>query len=135
FYVQYAHARGRSVLRQAKTVMPDLDISAAALAAASLDLLEDEGERALLKMIAQYPRQVEAAAAVHEPHRIAFYLHDLASSFHSHWNRGKDQPELRFVNEERRDSTSARLALVLSLTGVLASGLSILGVSAPEEMR
>ncbi|MDB5595292.1 MAG: arginine--tRNA ligase [Hyphomicrobiales bacterium] len=135
FYVQYAHARGRSVLRQAKAVLPDLDVSAQALAGASLDLLEDEGERALLKLIAQYPRQVEAAAAVHEPHRIAFYLHDLASSFHSHWNRGKDTPQLRFVNEERRDLTSARLALVLSLTGVLASGLSILGVSAPEEMR
>ncbi|MDO9442216.1 MAG: DALR anticodon-binding domain-containing protein, partial [Beijerinckiaceae bacterium] len=67
--------------------------------------------------------------------RIAFYLHDLASLFHSHWNRGKDNAQLRFVNEERRDLSRARLALVLSLTNVLSSGLSILGVSAPDEMR
>ncbi len=135
FYVQYAHARGRSVLRQAKAAFPDLDVSAESLAAASLDLLADEGEKAIVKLISQYPRQVEAAASAHEPHRIAFYVHELASAFHSHWNRGKDHPELRFVNEENRDLTKARLALVSSLTGVLASGLGILGVRAPEEMR
>ena len=135
FYVQYAHARGKSVLRQAAAAFPGMETTSAALADAKLDLLEDEGEKALLKMIAQYPRQIEAAAAAHEPHRIAFYLHDLASAFHSHWNRGKDNAQLRFVNEERRDLSRARLALVLSLTGVLSSGLSILGVSAPEEMR
>ena len=135
FYVQYAHARGKSVLRQAKAAFPDLDASAAALSQADLALLTDEGETGLAKLIAQYPRQIEAAAAAHEPHRVAFYLHDLASALHSHWNRGKDQPHLRFVNEERRDLTSARLALVASLTGVLASGLGVLGVSAPDEMR
>jgi arginyl-tRNA synthetase len=135
FYVQYAHARGRSVLRQARAVFPDIDLSDASLAAAAVDLLEDEGELALIKLIAQYPRQIEAAAAAHEPHRVAFFIHDLASACHSHWNRGKDQPQLRFVNEERRDLTCARLALVRSLTLVLASGLAILGVSAPEEMR
>jgi arginyl-tRNA synthetase len=97
--------------------------------------LADEGEKGIVKLIAQYPRQVEAAAAAHEPHRIAFYLHDLASALHSHWNRGKDHHELRFVNEENRELSKARLALVLSLTGVLASGLGILGVRAPEEMR
>ena len=80
-------------------------------------------------------RPIEAAALAHEPHRIAFYLHDLASAFHSHWNRGKDHPYLRFVNEERRDLSVARLGLVFSLTSVLASGLRILGVSAPDEMR
>jgi len=135
FYVQYAHARGRSVLRQAASVFPDLDLSAKALAGAPLEALSDEGELALLKLIAQYPRQIEAAAAAHEPHRIAFYLHDLAAAFHSHWNKGKDQPYLRFVNEERRDLSRARLGLVFSLTSVLASGLGVLGVDAPEEMR
>ena len=135
FYVQYAYARGCSVLRQAVATLPDLDASSESLAGAALDLLVDDGEKNILKLIAQYPRQVEAAAAAHEPHRIAFYLHDLASAFHSHWNRGKDHPELRFVNEENTQLTKARLALVVSLTGVLASGLGILGVRAPEEMR
>jgi len=135
FYVQYAHARACSVLKQAKKAFPDFDASAAALAGAHLDLLTDEGEGALLRLIAQYPRQIEAAAAAHEPHRIAFYVHELATAFHSHWNRGKDQPHLRFVNEETRYLTEARVALVVCLTRVLASGLAILGVSAPEEMR
>ena len=135
FYVQYAHARAHSIMRQACAAFPDLDLGAAALAQASLDLLSDEGEKGIAKLIAQYPRQIEAAASAHEPHRVAFYLHDVASAFHSHWNRGKDQPGLRFVNEENRELTRARLALVASLTSVLASGLRILGVSAPEEMR
>ena len=135
FYVQYANARGHSILRQARGAFPDLDLSAESLSASSLDLLSDEGEKAIAKLIAQYPRQIEAAAAAHEPHRVAFYLHDLASAFHSHWNRGKDHPGLRFVNEENRELTRARVALVVALTRVLASGLGILGVSAPEEMR
>ena len=135
FYVQYAHARGSSVLRQGKTIFPDLDTSPTALAAADLSLLADAGELQMIGLISQYPRQIEAAASAHEPHRIAFYLHELASAFHSHWNRGKDSPHLRFVNEERRDLSCARLALVSSFTTVLASGLAILGVSAPEEMR
>ena len=135
FYVQYAHARGRSVLRQAAGAFPGLETTAAALDQADLSLLTDEGEIGLMKLIAQYPRQIEAAGDAHEQHRIAYYLHDLASAFHSHWNRGKDSPQLRFVNEEQRNLTCARLALVVSLTAVLASGLGILGVSAPEEMR
>jgi len=135
FYVQYAHARCKSVIRQAKAAFPDLDTSAAALSSADFALLTDEGEAGLAKMIAQFPRQIDAAAAAHEPHRVAFYLHDLASSLHSHWNRGKDQPYLRFVNEERRDLTLARVAMVASLTRVFASGLGVLGVSAPDEMR
>lgn len=135
FYVQYAHARACSVLRQASKAFPDFDASAQALASAQFDLLTDEGEGALLRLIAQYPRQIEAAAAAHEPHRIAFYVHELATAFHSHWNKGKDQPHLRFVNEERRYLTEARVALVVCLTRVLASGLAILGVSAPDEMR
>jgi arginyl-tRNA synthetase len=135
FYVQYAHARAKSVLRQAVAAFPDLDVSCEALAAAPLDLLADEGELQLARVIAQYPRAIEAAAAAHEPHRVAFYLHELSSVFHAHWNRGKDQPQLRFVNSAHRELTSARVALVQSLTVVLGSGLRLLGVSAPDEMR
>ncbi|PWB91497.1 arginine--tRNA ligase [Methylocystis sp. MitZ-2018] len=135
FYVQYAHARGKSALRQALAAFPDIDLSAQSLAEANLALLADEGELALAKMIAQYPRVIEAAAAAHEPHRVAFYLHELSSVFHSHWNRGKDQPQLRFVKSEERELTIARVALVSSLTIVLGSGLRLLGVSAPDEMR
>jgi arginyl-tRNA synthetase len=135
FYVQYAHARGRSVLRQAKASIPDLDLSPVSLAGADLSLLEDESEQSILRIIAQYPRIIDQAAAAREPHRVAFYLHDVATSFHAHWNRGKDMPHLRFVNENRRELTNARLALAISVTIVLASGLALLGVSAPEEMR
>jgi arginyl-tRNA synthetase len=135
FYVQYAHARGNSIIRQALAAFPDLDTTPAALAAARLELLTDSSEIDLVKLIAQFPRQVEAASAAHEPHRIAFFLHDLAGAFHSQWNKGKDQPQLRFVNATSRDLTSARVGLVVSLTSVIASGLAILGVGAPIEMR
>jgi arginyl-tRNA synthetase len=135
FYVQYAHARGRSVLRQAHATFPDLDLSAHALAEADLSLLNDASEGAIVRLIAQFPRIVDQAAAAREPHRVAFYAHDLATSFHGHWNRGKDLPHLRFVNEINRDVTEARMALVISVTMVLATALSILGVNAPEEMR
>jgi arginyl-tRNA synthetase len=135
FYVQYAHARGKSVMRQAGTTFPGIDLSVSALARADLSLLIDPGEIRLMKLVAQYPRVIEAAATAHEPHRIAFFLHDLASDLHSHWTRGKDQPQLRFVNEERRDLTVARLALVAAVTSILAAGLAILGVHAPDEMR
>lgn len=135
FYVQYAHARAKSVLRQAEVAFPDADFSRAGLAAADLALLTDPGEGALIRAIALYPRAIEQAGIAHEPHRIAFYLHDLASLFHSHWNAGKDSPQLRFVNADLRDLSYARLSLVSSLTDVLGSGLAILGVSAPDEMR
>jgi arginyl-tRNA synthetase len=135
FYVQYAHARGKSALRQGQAAFPDADLSPAALAQANFGLLTDAGEIGLIKLLAQYPRVVEAAANSHEPHRVAFYVHDLASELHGHWTRGKDQPQLRFVNEDYRDLSIARLALVLAVTVVLASGLAILGVSAPDEMR
>ena len=135
FYVQYAHARAHSALRQALAAFPDIDLSPARLAASDLALLQDESEQALVKYLAQYPRVIESAATAHEPHRLAFYLQDLSASFHSHWNRGKDQPQLRFVNQDSRELTCARLALVTGLTKILASGLSVLGVGAPEEMR
>jgi arginyl-tRNA synthetase len=135
FYVQYAHARCASVFRQARHAFPEADFSPRSFADADLAALTDEGEIEILRLIAQYPRLIEAAAAAHEPHRIAFYLYDLASSFHSLWNKGKDLPQLRFVNQTDRQSTRARLALVHAVRCVLASGLAILGVAAPDEMR
>ncbi|MCB1384913.1 MAG: arginine--tRNA ligase [Nitratireductor sp.] len=135
FYVQYAHARCRSVLRQALAEMPEIDLSPAALMASDTALLTDQGELALIRKIAEYPRIIEQAALADEPHRIAFYLHELASELHSHWNRGKEMPELRFINPKNAKLTLARMALLQALSDVLASGLSIVGASAPEEMR
>ena len=139
FYVQYGHARGQSVFRNAREEMPDLPEAAPARAAllklAPLDRLSDPGEISLLRRIALYPRTIEAAAAAHEPHRIAFYLYELASEFHAHWTRGKDLPHLRFIIQNDRETTVARLAMVEGIVTVIASGLALLGVSAPEEMR
>jgi arginyl-tRNA synthetase len=136
FYVQYGHARRFSVLRQAREAMPDEDVSRdGLLRGADLSALTDPGEIEMMRLIAQYPRVLESAAAAHEPHRIAFYLYETASSLHSFWNKGKDLPQLRIVNPTDRKSTRARLALVEALGGVLASGLAVLGVSAPDEMR
>ncbi len=132
---QYAHARCYSVFRQVSREMPDLVTDSEALAAADFDLLNDEGELALIRKLAEFPRIVNAAAQTHEPHRVAFYLFDLASNFHSHWNRGKDHRELRFINPKTPELTLARLSLVEAIASVLASGLAIIGVSAPKEMR
>ena len=134
FYVQYAHARCHSILRQAREAF-GAAISAQEAGQADLTLLSDESESVLIKKIAQYPRLIEQAAAAHEPHRVAFFLYELASEFHAHWNRGKDAPHLRFVNQDNRKLTASRLALVYATMAVLASGLGILGVAAPEEMR
>jgi arginyl-tRNA synthetase len=139
FYVQYGHARGQSVFRNAREVVPDLPSDdaarAAMLAAAPLDRLDDTGELALMRRLALYPRLIEAAAVAHEPHRIAFYLYDLASDFHAQWNRGKDASHLRFIIQDDPQMTMARLALVHGVVTVLASGLGLLGVEAPDEMR
>lgn len=135
FYVQYAHARCASIFRQAREAFPDLDLSPATLSQADLSILTDEAEVGILKSIAAYPRTIEAAAAAHEPHRVAFFVHELASAFHSLWNKGKDSPQLRFVNQTDRKSTLARLAFVHAVRSVLASGLAVAGVAAPEEMR
>lgn len=135
FYVQYAHARCASIFRQAGEAFPGMNFRPESLEKADLSLLKDEAEMDLVHRIAQFPRMIEAAAEAHEPHRVAFYLYDLASAFHSLWNKGKDLPQLRFVNQTDKDSTLARLALVHALKGVLASGLAVLGVTAPDEMR
>ena len=135
FYVQYAHARTASIFRQAGGELPGLAKDPAALAAAPLERLDDPGEMALIRRLAEYPRVIEAAAEAREPHRVAFYLHDLAAEFHAQWNRGKELPHLRFISAREFDLTLARLALVHAIKLVLCSGLTMLGVSAPEEMR
>ena len=139
FYVQYGHARGHSVFRNAREVVPDLPQEAGARAAfladAPVERLTDPAELDLLRRLALYPRMIEAAALAHEPHRIAFYLYDLASEFHALWTRGRDLPYLRFIINNDADMTKARLALVQGVVSVLASGLAVLGVHAPDEMR
>jgi arginyl-tRNA synthetase len=139
FYVQYAHARAQSVFRNAREMLPRLPLDASAraamLAGAPIEKLAEAEEFALMKRIAQYPRTVEAAALAHEPHRIAFYLYDLASEFHALWTRGKDLPHLRFIIQNDPDLTLARLALIHGIAAVLVSGLDLLGVEAPAEMR
>jgi len=137
FYVQYANARIHSVLRNAAADdgLSGVDITDGALATADLGSLSDEAELGLIKHMLQYPRMIEAAAEAHEPHRVAFYLFELASSFHALWNKGKDHPELRFIVPEQRDVTLARLALIRATGYVIASGLEVLGVEPIEEMR
>ena len=135
FYVQYAHARAHSVLRNARETFPDLDPFGAEVANADASPLMDAGELDLMRWLAIYPRLVEQAARAHEPHRIAFYLHDLAQAFHSQWTRGNDSPQLRYIQAGDRLSTTARLALVRACAQVISSGLAILGVGAPLEMR
>ncbi len=135
FYVQYAHARTASVRRQAAEEVPALDLAPAALADADFGRLGDEGERALIRQMADWPRLLDAAARAREPHRVAYYLHDLASTFHAHWNRGKELPQLRFIKPEDLEVSRARLALVTAIGAVLRAGLEILGVEAPDEMH
>jgi len=139
FYVQYGHARAQSVFRNARAEMPGLPEAAAERARFLMDAplarLSDPGELSILRRIALYPRMIEAAAGAHEPHRIAFYLYELASEFHAHWTRGKDLPHLRFIIQNDPETTMARLALVQGVATVLASGLAVLGVEAPQEMR
>jgi arginyl-tRNA synthetase len=139
FYVQYAHARGQSIFRNAAEVLPDLppdDRSRAAfLTEAPIERLQDPAELALMRRLALYPRVVEGAALAHEPHRLAFYLYEMASEFHAFWTRGNDTPHLRFIIRDDPQVTLARLALVQGIVTVLASGLAVLGVGAPQEMR
>jgi arginyl-tRNA synthetase len=135
FYVQYAHARCRSVLRVAAGMFGDTAVTDAALAAVPPDSLTDASEMALIRRLAQWPRTVQAAAQVREPHRIAFFLYDLAADFHMLWNRGKDDTTLRFLQADQPADTLARLALVAATAVVIRSGLAVMGVTPVEEMR
>ena len=132
FYVQYAHARCRSVLRAAAA---QLDTSIEALVSAKLDSLDNPAELALIRRLVSWPRMVEAAAQAREPHRIAFFLYDLAGDFHMLWNRGRDDATLRFLQTDRPEETAARVALVAATALVIRSGLAVMGVEPVEEMR
>jgi len=135
YYVQYAHARCRSVQRQAAEMFDAAALTADALAAVPLDALDDEAELAMVRRLVQWPRVVEGAAQAREPHRIAFFLYDLAGDFHMLWNRGRDESILRFIQEGDRAGTLARLALVACVAIVIRSGLAVLGVTPVEELR
>jgi arginyl-tRNA synthetase len=135
WYVQYAIARCRAVRKKAAEAFPDHNMSGVALADATISCLTDEAELALIKSIAEWPRQVEAAAEAHEPHRIAFFLYDIASSFHGLWTKGNENPSLRFYIEDNENITMARQALVRGVETVIASGLGIFGIEPVEEMR
>src|SRR5690606_36065 len=134
FYVQYASARCHSVFRQAKEQLGVESFDRATMRAA-LHRLEDEGELALIRKLAEFPRLIESAAQAMEPHRIAFYLYDLASQFHQQWNRGTESDSLRFVKVNDQELTHARLGLVQAVCDVVGSGLALVGADAPVEMR
>jgi len=134
FYVQYAHARASSVMRHAAEELAGEDLSDAALAGADLALLGDPAELSLIRQLASWPRLVDSAAEAHEPHRIAFYLQELAAQFHLLWTKGRDEAQLRFIISGEPDLTRARLALVRGVAIVVASGLAVFGVTPAEEM-
>jgi arginyl-tRNA synthetase len=135
FYVQYAHARCRSVLRAAAETMGVGTTAPEALAEADLSSLNAEAELAVLRRLASWPRTVESAALAREPHRIAFFLYDLAADFHILWNKGRDDSTLRFLQADRPAESLARLALVAATAVVIRSGLAVMGVTPVEEMR
>lgn len=135
FYVQYAHARGCSVLRHAAEMFPGADLTDAGLAKADLTVLKDPDEMGVLRTLAAWPRTIEGAALAHEPHRLAFYMYELASQFHALWNKGNDATELRFLQSDDESVSRARLALVRGVGVVIASGLAVFGVEPVEEMR
>jgi arginyl-tRNA synthetase len=126
YYVQYAHARVRSLWRKAE---------AAGIMTTDEPLLEDEAEIAVARKIAEWPRLVEIAARNHEPHRVAFYLYELASGFHALWNKGNDSAALRFIHEDDETRSAAKMALARAVGVVISTGLGILGVTPAEEMR
>ena len=134
FYVQYAHARARSVMRHADAEF-NINTEPSILAAGPLNLLTDSDELALIKAMAGWPRVMEGAAEAHEPHRLAFYLYELASQFHALWNKGRDDASLRFLIPGEPELTAARLALVRAVQTIVASGLKVMGVEPLEEMR
>ena len=132
--MNYAYARARSVHRRAEEMFKGVDLSLSALADADFSLLTDDAEIALIRQLAEFPRQIEIAAAAHEPHRIAYYLNDTAAAFHGLWNKGRDNTELRFLESAKPELSLARLALGdAAATGVRA-GLGVFGVVPAEEM-
>jgi arginyl-tRNA synthetase len=135
FYVQYAHARCASVFRNVLETFPDLTQAVVVEGPSELGRLTDPGELAIVKALAVFPKLATEAARAHEPHRLAFYLFELASAFHAQWARGNDLPQLRFIQEGDRSLTAARCAMVAATQQVLSSGLAVLGVEAPLAMR
>ena len=135
FYVQYAHARSHSVARMAQEAFPEGDFSVDAVRCADLTRLTDSSELALIKTIAAWPRTVEGAAEAHEPHRLAFYLYDLAAAFHTLWSKAREDTSLRIVVADDQELTLARMALVLGVRTVVASGLRVMGDEPVDELR
>ena len=135
FYVQYAHARVCSVQKKAAAAFPKMKFRHRSLARADMSLLSSAVEISMIRKMTEWPRLVEAASQAHEPHRVAFYLYDLASEFHSLWNRGNEETDLRFVIDGNPDLTRARMAMIVAVSLVIASGLEVLGVEPVEEMH
>lgn len=135
FYVQYAHARCHSVFRNAQEALSLTSIDELKLSDVSFDRLDDPAELELIRIMANWPRIVETAALAQEPHRVAYYLNDLATQFHGLWNKGKDDARMRFIHVDDRELTLARLAMVQAVTIVIASGFSVFGVTPLEELR
>ena len=133
FYVQYAHARVCSVLRRAAEA--GIAVDDGALQGADFTLVSHKSELAVAKKLAEWPRLVEVAARTNEPHRVAFYLYELASELHALWNKGNDEPALRFVQEDDAATSQAKIALARAVSVVISAGLAILGVTPAEEMR
>lgn len=134
FYVQYAHARTWSIERQLKEAFPNQDLSVSTLLKQDLSLLESDAEMTLIKLLGEWPRQIEIAAGAHEPHRLAFFLYDIAAAFHMLWNMGKENATLRFIHEKNLDLTLAHFVLVKAVQNVVASGLEVFGVDPVREM-
>lgn len=134
FYVKYAYARTWSIERQLKETFPNQDLSASTLLKQDPSLLESDAEMTLIKLLAEWPRQIEIAAAAHEPHRLAFFLYDIAAAFHMLWNMGKENATLRFIHEKNSDLTLAHFVLVKAVQNVIASGLEVFGIDLVREM-